>query len=80
MKSQKFHKVLTLNKSTVSNLNSEQMHAAKGGYYFTDFNYSCRTWCGCETNPAMCRTTYYIVCDTYYYVCNTITLSEIGPC
>jgi natural product precursor len=56
MKRKKLNKVLTLNKSTVSDLDSTQMNAAKGGYFQTYWDYSCHTWCGCETNFYHCPT------------------------
>ncbi|HLP44455.1 MAG TPA: class I lanthipeptide [Candidatus Kapabacteria bacterium] len=62
MKSKKFNKVLTLNKSTVSNLESDQMNAAKGGYGQTRFDATCYTYCGCQTNYFHCRTDLTYCC------------------
>ena len=57
MKSKKFNKVLTLKKSTVINLDSNKMYAVKGGYFNTDFDISCQSWCGCQTNFYHCPET-----------------------
>ncbi|HLP46466.1 MAG TPA: class I lanthipeptide [Candidatus Deferrimicrobium sp.] len=62
MKSKKFNKVLTLNKSTISNLDSDQMDAAKGGYWYTRFDYTCYTWCGCQTNYFHCPSDKTYIC------------------
>lgn len=62
MKTKKFNKVLTLNKTTISDLNSDQMNAAKGGYWYTGFDYTCYTWCQCQTNFFHCKTNLSYCC------------------
>lgn len=64
MKRKTFNKVLTLNKSTVSNLGTNQMNEAKGGYLQTRFDDTCVTYCGCETNYFHCRTNMSLCCET----------------
>lgn len=64
MKSKKFNKVLTLNKSTVSNLENGLMNEVKGGYVQTAFEATCYTYCGCQTNFFHCRTNMSICCET----------------
>ncbi len=65
MKIQKSNKALTLNKSTVTDLNYTQMNAAKGGYYNTRFDYTCVYWCGCGTNFFHCKTALSYCCTNY---------------
>jgi len=55
MKSKKFTKKLTLNKSTVSVLDKAEEQKAKGGYYYTNFVDLCYTWHPvCWTRPTPC--------------------------
>jgi hypothetical protein len=67
MKSQKFNKALTLNKATVSNLNFNQMHEAKGGYFETAYKLSCHSYCDCKTIYIQCRQTLESICYTNCY-------------
>ena len=59
MKPKKFNKVLTLNKTTISDLNVDQMNEAKGGYWYTRVANTCYTWCGCDTNFFFCKTALF---------------------
>ncbi len=51
MKNQKFNKVLMLKKTTISNLNSDQMNAAKGGGTSLSELNSCSDCHSCPSYP-----------------------------
>lgn len=67
MKTKKLTQKLVLNKSTVSNLESHEERAIKGGYLNTAIDETCYTWCGVCLTRASCIAT----CD-YSCYCNTI--------
>ncbi|MCU0286761.1 MAG: class I lanthipeptide [Acidobacteria bacterium] len=60
MKTKKFSQKLTLNKSTIANLEKEEQTAIKAGYLNTNLEATCYTWCGaCYTRQSCTGTCYY---------------------
>lgn len=66
MKSKKLTQKLVLNKSTISNLESREEMAIRGGYLNTALDATCYTWCAACYTKATCPTNCY---DTCYRTC-----------
>jgi hypothetical protein len=60
MKQKKFDKKLNLGKKTIAHLNDDEKAMVKGGYFNTNCDATCYTWCaGCRTRPQICGYTPY---------------------
>ena len=75
MKPKKLNQKLTLNKTTVSNLESHEESAIRGGYFNTNLDATCYTWCGACLTRASCVAT----CD-YSCYCDTINHNTCHTC
>jgi hypothetical protein len=62
MKPKNFKRKLSLKKTTISNLESAEQKALKGGYLPTDLEATCYTWCGVCYTRQSCEGTCYYTC------------------
>ena len=63
MKSKKLTKKLALNKATISNLESREEMAIRGGYLPTILAETCYTWCAACYTRATCPTNCNDTCE-----------------
>lgn len=62
MKTKQVKRKLTLNKTTIVNLETQEKNAVKAGYLPTDIEATCDTWCGVCLTRASCVATCYYSC------------------
>ncbi len=55
MKPRKLNKKLYLSKKTIADLDYREQEKIKGGYFNTNCDQTCYTWCGaCQSRPQVC--------------------------
>jgi hypothetical protein len=62
MKTKKFARKLSLNKTTISHLESPEQKALRAGYLPTNLEATCYTWCAACYTRQSCNGTCYYTC------------------